>query len=242
MSGGPSCKYCGATNVIRYGLKKGVQRWWCKSCHRKFVDNDALPGMRVAKAPIAFAVNEFYDGSTIKDICLSLQARFSIYPSESTIYRWITRFSGMATDKTRGVVVSVGAQWEIAETRVECKARSYQLLGIMDKSTRFLLSTRISAVLEPKDITQALESAAVIAGRRPEVVSPQQDSEYLDACAGLLHELSSQNTMLKVLEGCTFHYNYLKPQEELGGFSPSRRANAQVEYQDWYDFVCKSYV
>ena len=39
------CKYCDSNNVIRYGHFKDSQGWWCKVCHRKFADDDALPGM-----------------------------------------------------------------------------------------------------------------------------------------------------------------------------------------------------
>ena len=36
------CKYCGGYNIVKFGHFKGIQRWWCKDCKRKFVDNDAL--------------------------------------------------------------------------------------------------------------------------------------------------------------------------------------------------------
>lgn len=33
----PCCPYCGSANVIRYGLKRGKQRFLCKHCGRTFV-------------------------------------------------------------------------------------------------------------------------------------------------------------------------------------------------------------
>jgi ribosomal protein L37AE/L43A len=30
------CPHCGSSNVIRYGLYDGVQRYYCNVCHRKF--------------------------------------------------------------------------------------------------------------------------------------------------------------------------------------------------------------
>lgn len=36
------CKYCQSPNVIRFGTHKGVQRYYCKDCKRKFV-LDTLP-------------------------------------------------------------------------------------------------------------------------------------------------------------------------------------------------------
>jgi transposase-like protein len=40
------CKYCGSTNIVRYGQSGGTQYWWCKDCKRKFADNEALPEMK----------------------------------------------------------------------------------------------------------------------------------------------------------------------------------------------------
>ena len=31
-----TCKHCGAAGVLKYGTYKGVQRYWCKVCKRKF--------------------------------------------------------------------------------------------------------------------------------------------------------------------------------------------------------------
>ena len=41
-----TCKNCGSTNVVKFGTYKGVQRYWCKACKRKFMPNNALPKMK----------------------------------------------------------------------------------------------------------------------------------------------------------------------------------------------------
>ena len=56
------CKFCGAKSVVRYGHYRQVQRWWCKNCQRKFVDNAALPGMRTPTVQVASALSMFYNG------------------------------------------------------------------------------------------------------------------------------------------------------------------------------------
>jgi tRNA(Ile2) C34 agmatinyltransferase TiaS len=37
----PVCKNCGSTAVVRFGTYKGVQRYWCKTCKRKFKADNA---------------------------------------------------------------------------------------------------------------------------------------------------------------------------------------------------------
>ena len=43
-----TCKYCGAGGVVKYGSYKGVQRYWCKVCQRKFKDDDTTFHMKVS--------------------------------------------------------------------------------------------------------------------------------------------------------------------------------------------------
>jgi transposase-like protein len=38
------CKYCQSRNTVKYGKVKGVQRWWCKDCKRKFAGTDTVAG------------------------------------------------------------------------------------------------------------------------------------------------------------------------------------------------------
>lgn len=55
-----ACKYCGSKNVIKWGTFRGIQRFWCKDCQRKFADNDALPNMQTPIEQIGSAVGMYY--------------------------------------------------------------------------------------------------------------------------------------------------------------------------------------
>ena len=59
------CKFCGSKDVVKDGLRKGVQDYWCKSCRRKFAGNNALPGMRVPADQVVAAVSMFYEGLSL---------------------------------------------------------------------------------------------------------------------------------------------------------------------------------
>jgi len=38
------CKHCGSKAVVKYGTYKGVQRYYCKRCRRKFKGDDTHVG------------------------------------------------------------------------------------------------------------------------------------------------------------------------------------------------------
>lgn len=40
------CKWCGAVDIMKYGVRKGVQNYICRACGRKFTEKDApFPGV-----------------------------------------------------------------------------------------------------------------------------------------------------------------------------------------------------
>lgn len=41
-----TCKNCGSTAVVKFGSYKGVQRYFCKACKRKFKADDDVFHMR----------------------------------------------------------------------------------------------------------------------------------------------------------------------------------------------------
>jgi len=51
------CKNCGSPAVVKFGTYKGVQRFWCKSCQRKFKADNALFHMKVSPEYISTALS-----------------------------------------------------------------------------------------------------------------------------------------------------------------------------------------
>ena len=33
-----TCKFCGSRHIVKFGKFRGIQRFWCKACKRKFVE------------------------------------------------------------------------------------------------------------------------------------------------------------------------------------------------------------
>lgn len=73
-----TCKYCQSTDVYKFGTYKGVQRYYCKSCHRKFkTDNSQFH----AKYPLEWessAVDMYFRGMSYKDIRDHLQVQYGL--------------------------------------------------------------------------------------------------------------------------------------------------------------------
>jgi putative transposase len=187
----PNCKICGSKEVVRYGTSKGVQRWWCKDCQHKFINNNAISNMRIPKDQIASAISEYYNGSSINAIRKSLEQKYKSFLSESTIYSWIIHFSKVAINEANNTQVEVGLRWIIDETTIKIGGKEYWLIDIIDASTRFLLARQLSFNRKPNDVRVSLIMAKERAGKTPEQIIADRWSGYTDSIK-LAYGLSSQ--------------------------------------------------
>jgi len=54
-----ACKWCGNTDVMRYGVRHGVQEYICKACGRKFTEKDSPYHMQTPTDQIGASLNMF---------------------------------------------------------------------------------------------------------------------------------------------------------------------------------------
>jgi len=195
------CKYCGSTDVVRYGRENAVQYWWCKDCHRKFADNDALPDMRTPLMQVAAALSMYYRGMSIDEIRGHLDQQYNNCPSSSTVYDWISRFSDEADRKTRDYKPNVGYVWLADETIVNIGGKKVWFWDLIDIKTRFLLASHMSFQRTTQHAQTLVEKAVRRAGKSPRVIITDKLQAYLDgielALGGDTRHVQSKGFMLK---------------------------------------------
>jgi putative transposase len=175
-----ACKYCGSHNVIRYGTYNGQQRFWCKDCKRKFADNDALPEMQTPVEQIGSAVGMFYEGQSLNSITRLITQIYGSYPSGSTIYRWVSRFTKRAVKELSKYKPDVGSVWVADETVLKMDGKNVWFWDIIDAKTRFLIATHISHTRTTKDAQKLMEKAYKRTGKIPRVIYTDKLRAYLD--------------------------------------------------------------
>lgn len=182
------CKYCGSTDVMKYGLKEGVQRFLCKTCGRRFVANNALPGMRYQPERIAAAVSLFYDGLSLADIQGQMRQLYGETPSDSTVYEWIVRFTKEAVAKSEGLKARTGLTWAADETVLDVaggrtKEGSENTLwfwDVIDEDTRFLLASHMSLTRTIRDAETLFAQARARATTAPRFIVTDRLRSYID--------------------------------------------------------------
>ncbi|MBI2847164.1 MAG: IS6 family transposase [Chloroflexi bacterium] len=174
------CKFCGSDKVVKYGIVEGVQYYWCNSCNRKFVANNALPRMRYPPDQIASALNMFYEGLSLNEVRRELQHRHGVLPSDSTIYEWVVRFTKVAVEKAQDVKVHIGSVWVADETVLEVDGKNIWFFDVLDDQTRYLIASHLSYSRTTGDARILMEKAFKVAGHTPEIVITDKLQAYLD--------------------------------------------------------------
>jgi putative transposase len=193
-----TCKYCQSEHIIKFGTLEGVQRFYCKDCNRKFVNNNAIPKMRNSTKVIADAINMWYEGLSENEIRRNFIQQDANYISTGSVYNWVNRFTDLAVKEADKQTPKVGDTWIADETYIRIdkqkpndkkvvnpysKSRSAKWVvfwDIIDADTRFLLASHCATTRGIKDAQILMEKASKKAGKIPKIVVTDKLKAYLD--------------------------------------------------------------
>jgi putative transposase len=178
------CKYCQSQNVRKYGLVKGIQRYFCNDCRRKFVSTETIPKMQTPTKVIADSLNMHYEGMSLAEIRRNFIQQDNNYLSKVTPYNWEKRFTVLAQKEAEKYHPKVGDTWQSDETVIHNnwggKKKRLWLIDIIDRDTRFMLASKLSLNRNARDIASAMKEAKEKAGKSPKRIMTDGWSGYRD--------------------------------------------------------------
>jgi putative transposase len=175
-----ACKWCGSVDVMKYGVRKGVQNYICRACGRAFNEKDAPYHMQTPTEQVGAALNMFYDGMSVESIARHLKETHSNAVNASTIYRWVLRYTFQAITTLDSLKPTVGDKWVVDETVIKVGGRNLWFWDIIDERTRFLLASHLSRTRTTLDAATIMRRAWQKAGRPPKVIISDKLNVYLD--------------------------------------------------------------
>jgi len=175
-----TCKNCGSTAVVKFGSYKGVPRYWCKTCQRKFKADGTLFHMKTPPEQISSALSMYYSGMSINEIRSHLRQENGNYPSSKTVYGWIDKYTDLAIKTTKDYHAHVGDVWVADETVLRIDGQNVWMYDIIDERTRFLLATRIALSRTSHDAQMLMEEASKKAGKISKKIITDKNFAYLD--------------------------------------------------------------
>jgi len=174
-----NCKYCRSEDIIKFGKVKGIQRYFCKSCRRKFVSPDTIPKMQTSTSTISKVLNLYHQGLSENEIRRMLIESDNICVSTGSIFSWVRRFTDLAIRETVSYVPEVSTEWVADETLLNLVGKSVCFWDIIDKGSCLLITSHMSLTRTALDaqelINQAYERTDVI----PRVICTDKLAPFL---------------------------------------------------------------
>jgi transposase-like protein len=183
------CKYCNSYAVIKYGAYKGVRRYYCKICGRKFKADDNAFNTRTPVAYIADALEIYFRFQMVRDVRYHLKREYNYFPGKSTIFKWIMKYIYRAQRYFQAYHPVTGDVWIAGENTLELDGRrNVKILDITDRKSRFLLAVVASRSGIADSAANLVEEAVRRAGRIPrKVITVNTDifnGAFQDICGG----------------------------------------------------------
>jgi putative transposase len=166
------CKRCGSFDIMKYGTRKGVQEYICRTCRRKFTAKDTTYKKKTPANQIGVSLDMYYNGiSSLSGIAQYLATTCDNPVSESTVYRWVTDYTLEAINTLDHLKPIVSDTWLVDETRVAMACgNSCWFWDVVDEKTGFLLASHLSMRRTSAEISTALSLAKEIVDYPPSVV------------------------------------------------------------------------
>ncbi len=174
------CKWCGSTDIMKYGIRKGVQNYICKACGRVFIAKDAPYHMQTSTDQIGAALNMFYDGMSLSAIATNLKETYHNPVNASTVYRWLIRYTFIALTTLEPLQPKVSDTWIVDETVIKVGGHNLWFWDIIDEETRFLLASHLSKSRTTLDAATVMRRAWKRADKAPRFIISDQLAAYID--------------------------------------------------------------
>lgn len=175
-----ACKYCGSTRLVKNGHYKGKQVLLCRTCGHGFYANGLFPKRRTPPDVIAFALDEYFNGLSLKKVCRAIQKRFGFRFSRYAVWDWAVKYSDLVDSMIRQLRPGLAGIWEADETAVFVRGRQTWVWNALDANTRFLIASWMSKGREFADARSFLMETTRRADR-PKVIVTDGLQTYHDA-------------------------------------------------------------
>lgn len=164
------CPRCGSLDVMKYGVRHGVQDYICRNCNRKFNAKDAPFHMWTSSEQIGASLNMFYDGMSLAKIARHLNDNYHNPVNASTVYRWIIRYTAKAIDLLTPLKPTVCDTWVVDETVVKVGEKNVWYWDILCEESRFLIASHLSKTRTILDVSTVMSRAWQRTGRAPRFI------------------------------------------------------------------------
>lgn len=164
-----ACK-CGSVNVIKIGVRHNksgdIQVYKCKECNKKWSDNLGFAKNKINSKVITVALDLYFKGISLRKVKEHVKLFHGISVSHVAILGWIHKFGEVVAPFVDSLVPKdVSGVYHIDEMMVHVRKEHHEkghyqwLWNMMDKTTKFWISSKVSQRREVDDARAVFQDA-----------------------------------------------------------------------------------
>ncbi|MGI0081166.1 MAG: transposase, partial [Nitrososphaerales archaeon] len=127
-----ACIFCGSNQIIKKSVRHNkagdLQRYFCKSCGKRFSFNLGFKGMRATPQVITSAMQLYFSGESLRNTqrFLALQG---VRISYVAVYKWIKKYVSLMQKYVDRIQPKVGNAWRTDELFVKIRGNMRYLFS-----------------------------------------------------------------------------------------------------------------
>lgn len=170
------CIYCNSFLTVKNGHdNKGVQRYKCKDCGRRFCEKGIFARHRYPKWMIMDALFLYSQPISTSGVAKNLKRFRGFTPTRMTVYNWVVKFASHLIKLASIKPLNFTSQWHVDEKFIKVKHSTkkrgdFSYLWIVSDSNSNILATYVSLRRDRKSAQMVLQKAKLRAGFNPEIL------------------------------------------------------------------------
>jgi len=257
-----SCPNCNSENINKRGTFQTKahgkqQRYFCKSCNKKFIKQTPFYRMRNNPQKITLCLDLFYKGVSTRQIQSHLQAFYPANSSWVTIWSWVVKYSNLIHNKVKDIKLKIGQEIQIDEmeygNRKREQTKTYWFIDCIDTTTRYMISSDLVNNREQKEIKKILNNAKFKTGNQIKIVTTDGYLAYKNVIKKVfgyynLKNKSIRHNQVNASQGEGFNHKIERLHNSIRhrtktfrDFKNLHSANAIMKgYEIYYNFIRKN--
>lgn len=181
-----NCPYCSSLLSVKNGHdKKGVQRYKCKDCHKRFCEKGIFARHRYPPLIILDALFLYSQPISTRMVTKNLKRFRKIEPSHVAVYKWIIKFASYLIQVGNHQPLNFSSVWHVDEKFIHVRNSKdpHAYLWIVSDSNANILSTYVSFLRDENSAKIVLGKAKTRAGFNPAILVSDGLQGYKGACS-----------------------------------------------------------
>ena len=179
------CPYCSSLLTVKNGHdKKGVQRYKCNDCHKRFCEKGIFARHRYPSWLIMDALFLYSQPISTSGVTKNLKRFRGITPTRMTIYNWVIKFASYLIKISNKKPINFSNIWHVDEKFIHVRGSKdpHAYLWIVSDSNSNIIAIHISFERDESSARVVLSKAKERAGFYPEIIVSDGLQSYKKAC------------------------------------------------------------